>query len=80
VVVGVECRGIVNSNLTRQIRFRVREGARFHLGGTIYDAGEEFTLPFHEAAKVLRKAKTGVEVVEVIEDEAERLPPERKPP
>jgi hypothetical protein len=70
----------VNSALTRQVRFKVREGTRVHLAEAIYDAGAEFTLPFEEAAVLLRKDRRSVEVVEVIEDRPDSLRSERKLP
>jgi hypothetical protein len=60
--------------LARQVRLRVRPGHGVHsLDGRVhYKAGDEFTLPFSEAADLLRgKNRRGFEVVEVIDDSAE---------
>jgi hypothetical protein len=60
--------------LARQVTLRVRPGTGVHsLDGSIhYKPGDEFTLPFTEAAAFLRgKNRRGFEVVEVIYDSAE---------
>ena len=61
--------------LARQIRLRARPGTGvYSLDGSIhYKPGDEFTLPFTEAAEFLRgKNRRGFEVVEVFDDESGR--------
>jgi hypothetical protein len=56
---------------SRKIRLRVRPGVALYGPGFSYSAGDEFVVSFAEAARLLKgKGRRGVEIVEVIDDEA----------
>jgi hypothetical protein len=58
--------------LSRQITLRVRPGTGVHSfdGRVHYTAGDEFTIPFSEAAVCLRgKGRRSFEIVEVYDDD-----------
>jgi len=63
--------------MARTFRFRVRGGHLFRLDGASYRAGDEMVVDESMAAKVLRQARTGVELVKVIDD---RRAPRKKLP
>jgi hypothetical protein len=65
--------------VSRKFRFRVRAGSAFWFGGdaTTYQAGDEVVVDEPLAAEILRRSRTSVELVEIID---ERPRPPRKLP